>query len=234
MHTISSDQLLARLTGFLFLVTYATSIPAALVLYAPALTDRGFVLGEGFDRGLAWGALLEMVLIVANIGTALTLYPVLRRDSEVLSLAYVAARLTECGFIALGLVALMALNTLRLQGTGPDEALQVAAQSLVAVHDWTFRLGPGFVVGIGNGLILGALMWRTRLVPRWLSVLGLIGGPALIVTGSGVLLGIAQPAGPAQIIATIPEFFWELGLGLWLLIRGFTPSAFVEIGGCAD
>ena len=231
---MSTDQRLARLTGFLFLVTFATSIPAALVFYAPALTDTGFVLGEGFDRGLAWGALLEMVLIVANIGTALTLYPVLRRDSEVLSLAYVAARLTECGFIALGLVALMALNTLRLQGTGPDEALQVAAQSLVAVHDWTFRLGPGFVVGIGNGLILGVMMWRTGLVPRWLSILGLIGGPAIVVSGSAVLLGLAQPAGTAQALATIPEFFWELGLGLWLLIRGFRPSALAEIGRRAD
>ncbi len=234
MHTISSDQLLARLTGFLFLVTFATSIPAALVLYAPALTDPGFVLGGGFDRALAWGALLEMLLIVANVGTALTLYPVLRRDSEVLSLAFVAARLMESAFIAVGLVALMALNTLRMQATGPDEALQAVAQGLVAVHDWTFRLGPGFVVGIGNGLLLGVLMWRTRLVPRGLSVLGLIGGPALIVTGSGVLLGIAQPAGPAQIIATIPEFIWELGLGLWLLIRGFAPSALADLSPRAD
>jgi len=234
MHTISSDQLLARLTGFLFLVTFATSIPAALVLYAPALTDPGFVLGGGFDRALAWGALLEMLLIVANVGTALTLYPVLRRDSEVLSLAFVTARLMESAFIAVGLVALMALNTLRMQATGPDEALQAVAQGLVAVHDWTFRLGPGFVVGIGNGLLLGVLMWRTRLVPRGLSVLGLIGGPALIVTGSGVLLGIAQPAGPAQIIATIPEFIWELGLGLWLLIRGFAPSALADLSPRAD
>ena len=234
MQSTSSDQRLARLTGFLFLVTFATSIPAALIFYGPALTDPGFVLGDGFDQGVAWGALLEMGLIVANVGTALALYPVLRRDSEALSLAYVTARLTECGFIALGLVAMMALNTLRLQGTGPDEVLQVAAQSLVAVHDWTFRLGPGFVVGIGNGLILGALMWRTRLVPRGLAILGLIGGPAIILSGAAVLLGLAQPAGTLQIVATIPEFFWELGLGLWLLIRGFSPSALAEIGGRAD
>lgn len=234
MPTASHDQRLARLTGFLFLVTFATSIPAALVFYAPALSDPGFVLGGGFDRGLAWGALLEMLLIVANVGTALTLYPVLRRESEVLSLAYVAARLTESGFIALGLVALMALDTLRLQGASPDEALAVTAQALVAVHDWTFRLGPGFVVGIGNGLILGVLMWRTRLVPRGLALLGLIGGPAIILSGAAVLLGLAQPAGTLQIVATIPEFFWELGLGLWLLIRGFTPAALAAIGRRVD
>lgn len=233
MSTASHDQRLARLTGFLFLVTFATSIPAALVLYAPALSDPGFVLAGGFDRGLAWGALLEMLLIVANVGSALTLYPVLRRESEVLSLAYVAARLTESGFIALGLVALMALDTLRLQGAGADEALAVTAQALVAVHDWTFRLGPGFVVGIGNGLILGVLMWRTRLLPRGLVILGLIGGPAIILSGAAVLLGLAQPAGTLQIAATIPEFLWELGLGLLLLIRGFSPSALAEISGRA-
>lgn len=219
-------QRLARLTGFLFLVTYATSIPAFFVFYAPALDDPAFVLGEGFSRSVAFGALLEMVLIAANLGTALALYPVLRRSSQILASAFVAARIVESGFIAVGIVALMALNTLRAAPPAIDPgALTVVGAGLVAVHDWTFRLGPGVVVGVGNGLILGWMMWKARLVPRPLSSLGLIGGPALLIAGVAVMLGRIEAGSTAQIIATIPEFCWELFLGLWLLVRGFDRSA---------
>jgi hypothetical protein len=223
-------QLLARLTGLLFLATFVTSIPPVLVFYAPALNDPAFVLGGDFDPGVSWGALFELLLIAANIGTALTLYPVLRKYSEVLSLGYVAARLVECGFIAVGVIALMALNTLRLYaGDADQQMLLVAGQSLVAVHDWTFRLGPGVVVGIGNGLMLGYMMWKTRLVPRAMSLLGLIGGPALLAAGTAVLFGVIEAASAPQVIATIPEFFWELSLGVWLLAKGFDPAAVVAL-----
>ncbi len=224
------SQKLARLTGALFLITFATSIPPALSFYLPALNEPAFVLGGGFDSGVSLGAFLELLLIVANIGTALALYPILRKRFAVLSLGYVAARLTECGFIAVGIIALMALNTLRLQGAGADEgALMVAGQSLVAVHDWTFRLGPGFVVGIGNGLMLGYMMWKTRLVPRALSILGLVGGPALLLAGTAVLFGVIDAGSTAQVIATIPEFFWELSLGVWLLVKGFDSAALTAL-----
>ncbi len=223
-------QRLARMTGFLFLVTYATSIPPVLSLYVPALRDPAFVLGGGFDMSLSWGAFLELLLIVANIGTALTLYPILRKRFAVLSLGYVTARMVESGFIAVGIVALLALNTLRLEGAAGDAAaLTVAGQSLVAVHDWTFRLGPGVVVGIGNGLILGYMMWKTRLVPRGLSALGLVGGPALLAAGTAVLFGHIDIGSTAQVVATVPEFFWELSLGLWLLVKGFNPAALAAL-----
>ena len=226
LETYKQSQILARLTGALFLVTFATSIPALVVSYAPALSDPAFIVGGGFDTGVSMGALLELILIVANVGTALTLYPVLRKHSEVLSLGYVAARLTECGFIAVGIIALLALNTLRLHASDADPAmLVVIGQALVAIHDWTFRLGPGVIVGIGNGLILGYLMWKTRLVPRAMSILGLIGGPALLVAGIAVLFGSIEAGSTAQAIATVPEFFWELSLGVWLLLKGFDHAA---------
>ena len=228
-HTNGADrqsQILARLTGVLFLVTFATSIPALVLFYAPALSDPAFILGGGFDTGVSMGALLELILIVANVGTALTLYPVLRKHSEVLSLGYVTARLTECGFIAVGIIALMALNTLRLHASDADPAiLVVTGQALVAIHDWTFRLGPGVIVGIGNGLILGYLMWKTRLVPRAMSILGLIGGPALLVAGIAVMFGSIEAGSTPQAIATVPEFLWELSLGVWLLLKGFDRAA---------
>lgn len=221
-----SPQLLARITGILFIVTFAASIPPVVSMYAPVLSEPSYVLGSGSDTGLSWGALLELILIAANIGTAVALFPVLRRQNEALSLGYVAARLTECGFIAMGIVALLAVGTLRAGAAGMDQdALVAVGRALVAVHDWTFRLGPGVVVGVGNGLILGWLMWSSRLVPRGLSVLGLAGGPLILASGAAVLLGAIDAGSTPQAIATIPEFFWELGLGLWLTVRGFDSSA---------
>lgn len=222
-------QRLARLTGLMFLVTYATSIPPVLALYVPALNNPAFVLGGSFDRTVSWGALLELLLILSNIATALALYPVLKRRFPVLSLSFIAARLTESGFIAIGIVAILALNTLRLNGAADEASLAVAGQTLVAVHDWTFNLGPGVVVGVGNGLILGIMMWKTRLVPRVMSFLGLVGGPALLMAGTAVVLGYIEAGSPMQMLATIPEFFWELSLGLWLLVRGFNPKALSEL-----
>jgi hypothetical protein len=99
-----NPQTLARVTGVLFLITYVTSIPAALVLYVLVLTDPGYTTGPGgADSGVLLGAFLEMLLIIANIGTALALFPILKRQNEVLALGYVAARVVECVFIAIGI-----------------------------------------------------------------------------------------------------------------------------------
>lgn len=216
---------LGRLTGFFFLMTFVTSIPAVAIFYRSAITDPAFVLGGGFDVGVASGAVLELALILANIATALTVHRVIGRRFPLLSLAYIAARLVECGFIGVGIVALLALNTLRLGANGADPAmLMIAGQALVAIHAWTFRLGPGVVVGIGNGLILGVAMWRARLVPRGLSVLGIMGGPALVGAGVAVIFGRIEAGGMVQAILTLPEVLWEFGLGLWLLVKGFPRS----------
>ena len=127
---------------------------------------------------------MELLLIIANIGTALALFPILKRQNEALALGYVAARVIECTFIAIGIVSVLAVVTLRQDTAGADGASLVSiGQSLVAIHDWTFLLGPGFVVGIGNGLILGYLMYRSGLVPRRMAMLGLVGGPLVCASG---------------------------------------------------
>lgn len=226
----TDPQLLARLTGVLFLITYATSIPPVFAFYAPALSNPAYVLSGGADIGVSWGALLEVLLILANVGTALALFPILKRQNEVLALGFVTARLVESGFIAVGLLSLLALGTLRLEAAGADSgALLVVGKSLVAIHDWTFLLGPGFIVGIGNGLMLGYLMYTSRLVPRAMSVLGLVGGPVLCIAGIAVLLGIIEQGSMWQLIATVPEFFWELSLGIWLTVKGFNPGALAAL-----
>jgi hypothetical protein len=226
-----NPQTIARLTGVLFLITYITSIPAQLVLYVPVLTDPNYIVGSGADTSVRLGAFLEVILIISGIGTAVVVWPVLKRVNEILALGFVTARLVECAFIAVGLLSLLTVVTLRQAGAAGADAgsLLTVGESLVALHDWTFLLGPGFVVGIGNGLILGYLMYTSRLVPRSMAVLGLIAGPVLCAAGIAILFGVFEAGSVWQIIATIPEFLWELSLGIWLTVRGFNPSAVASL-----
>jgi hypothetical protein len=150
------------------------------------------------------------------------LFPILKRQNEILSLGYVTARIVECTFILVGILAVLMVVTLGQERSGADAG--AIAYALAAVKDWTFILGPGFVVGIGNGLLLGYLMFRSGLVPRPLAMLGLVGGPLICASGTAVMFGVFDQGGMGQGIATIPEFIWELGLGLWLTFKGFRPS----------
>jgi hypothetical protein len=218
---VATDQRTARIFGALFLITFITSIPA-LALYQPVLDDpAGYIAGAGHDNQIFFGVLLELLLIIANIGTAVIVFPILRRQNEVLSLGYVTARIVECTFIAAGIISVLGIVSLR-HDSPHASALAV---SLAAIKDWTFLLGPGFIVGWGNGLILGYLMYRSGLVPRRLAMLGLIGGPLIILSGIGVLFGVLDQGGAVQGLATIPEFLWELSLGIYPLVKGFNRCA---------
>src|SRR3954452_22444952 len=223
---MSTDQKRARWFGVLYLITFATSIPAAL-LYRPVLDNPvAYIAGAGHDKRILFGALLELLLLIANIGTAVVIVPIMRRFSEELAIGYLAARIIECTFILVGIVAVLGIVTLRNQVAGPAEG--TVAYTLAAIKDWTFLLGPGWVVGWGNGLILGYLMYRSGLVPPRAAWLGLIGGPLIIATGTAILLGGNQPSDTLralQGILTIPEFLWELFLGLYCALKGFRPSS---------
>jgi hypothetical protein len=230
-----NPQRIARVTGILFLVTYFTSIPAFFILYPPVLDDPRYIVGAGADASVSLGAFLEVLLIIANIGTAVVLWPVLKRVNEILALGYVTARVVESVFIAVGLLSLLSVVALRQGAVGADAGSLVAVgQSLVALHGWTFVLGPGFVVGVGNGLMLGYLMYRSGLVPRRIAMLGLIAGPLIIASGAAVVLGVIEAGGVLQTVAAIPEFFWELSLGIWLIVKGFNSSAVAALSADPD
>ncbi|HTI32849.1 MAG TPA: DUF4386 domain-containing protein [Miltoncostaea sp.] len=206
--------------GILFLITFIASIPA-LALFQPVLDDpAGWIAGSGGDGRIELGALLELVTILANIGSAIVLFPLLRRRDEALSLGYVGARVVECTFMAAGLVAVLAIVSLRTDDPGAG----TLAVSLAATKDWTFLLGPGVMSGLGTGLILGTLLYRARLLPRPMTMLGIIGGPLLAATGIAVLFGVIEAGGFVQSLATAPELLWELLLGLVLTFRGFAPA----------
>jgi hypothetical protein len=225
----SALRRIATVTGVLFVITYLTSIPPRLFLYAPVRTDANYIVGGGADTQVALGAFLELLLIIANIGTAVVLFPVLKRQDEGLALGYVGARLVECTFIAAGILSMLAIVQMRQgfagSGAGDAGALITVSSSLLAVYDLAFLLGPGFTVGVGNGLILGYLMYRSGLVPRGMAMLGLVGGPLIIASGTAVLFNAIEPESLPQVIATIPEFIWELSLGIYLIFKGFRHSA---------
>ena len=219
---------IATLTGWLWIATFVTSIPARFIFYAPVLDEPNYVTGAGADAWtlVATGAVLELFLIISNIGSAVVPFPILKRQNEAGALAYVTARVMECVFIAIGIVGMLAILTVRQDApSGTDAAL---GQGLEAVYEWSFRLGPGFIVGVGNGLILGWLMYTSGLVPRWMAMFGLIGGPLLCIAGILVIYDVIEAGGPLQGVMTIPEAIWELSLGIYLVVKGFRPSPILE------
>ena len=217
------DQKRARWFGVLYLITFVTSIPA-LLLYEPALRHPvAFAAGSGNVNNIYLGALLELGTILSNIGTAVVIVPIMRRRYEDLSIGYVTARIVESTFILVGIIAMLGIATLHNDSAGAAEA--TVAYTLAALKDWTFILGPGWMVGVGNGLLLGYMMYRTQLVPRPWPWLGLIGGPLIIISGTAVIFGGGHPSGSLQGLATIPEALWELFLGVYCTIWGFRRAA---------
>jgi hypothetical protein len=225
---VTSTRTIAFVTGVLFIITFITSIPAAFVFYPPLLDDPTYIISAGADMGVKLGALLEVILVVANVGTAVVLYPLIKRQNHIVAIGYVTARVMEGAMIAVGILSLLSVVTLRQDFAGvagaDAAALVPIGSALVAVHDWTFLLGPGFLAPLGNGILLGYLMYRSGLVPRGMAMLGLIGGPLLLVAFVGVLFGVFAQVSLPVAIATIPEFVWELSLGIYLTVKGFQPS----------
>ena len=217
---MDEDQRNARIFGVLFIITYLTSIPAVL-LFQPVLDDpAGYIAGRGNDTQIYLGAFLDFLLILANVGTAVVLYPIARRQNELLAIGFVAARIIESVFIAGGIIFVLGVVSLRQDS--PDAA--DLAVSLAQLKDWTFLFGPGLVVPVGNGLILGYLMYRSGLVPRRMTWLGLIGGPLLLIGNIGVLFDLWEQTSAAGLLVA-PEFFWELSLGIYAAVWGFRRDA---------
>jgi hypothetical protein len=214
----------ATIVGWLFIVTYVTSISAKIGFYPP-LFDGNYVTGPGQDSRVLWGAFAECILIIANIGTATALYTVVKHRYPNLGLSFIAARIMESVFIGVGILAVLTVVTLRQDYAAADEqsaaGLAAVGDAFLAMQEWTFNLGPQFVVGVGNGLILGWMMFRSGLVPRRLAVLGLIGGPLIVASGSAAVLGLIEPGGIIQNLSAAPEFFWELFFGIYLIVKGF-------------
>lgn len=216
----------ARLAGVLYLVTFV-SIPT-LVLYGPVKDHADFVLGVGSGTGLLWGALSEVVVGVAGIATAVVLFPVLKRQSETAALGMVAFRILETGLIFVGVSSLLSIVTLRtdVAGTaGTDTAaLLTVGHSQVAVYNWTFLLSQSLMPVLVD-LLLGYLLYRSRLVPRILPVIAFVGAPLLLASDIAVFFGAYAQVSALSALAALPVAAFEFAFGVRLIAKGFNPSS---------
>jgi hypothetical protein len=225
---MSQNRGTAVAVGVFFLITEVAAI-AGLLLYQPLLSDPDYVIGAGADNRVLLGGFFELVLVAAIVGTGVTLYPIVRNQSQSVALGYLCTRLLEAVVILVGIVGVLSAVTLRqdLAGTpGTDSAaLGAVGKSLVAIHDWTFLLGPNFLLG-ANSLLLAYLMYRSRLVPRLIAALGLIGGLLICVSATAVMFGLYEQVSTVGTVAALPVFAWEVSLAVYLIVKGFrSPPA---------
>jgi hypothetical protein len=211
----------ALVAGGFYLITFI-SIPT-LALYGPVKNHRDWILSSGGHTGVLVGGLLEVIVALAGIGTAVTLYPVVKRQNEGAALGFVTTRVVEAVMIFTGVISLVSLVTLRQNLGGANAAsLVTTGASHVAIYNWTFLLGQTLMPGI-NALLLGSLMFRSRLVPRVIPVIGLIGAPILIASVITALFRADHQIAVLAVIGTLPVAAWEFSLGVWLVVKGFRP-----------
>jgi len=217
----------ALVAGLFYLITFV-SIPT-LALYGTLKSDPTWILGSGSDSDVLVGTLLELTVALAGIGTAVALFPVVRRQSEAFAVGLVTTRVVEGAMIFSGVVSLLSLLTLQ-QGLGAaataadTSSLVTTGASLTASYNWAFTVGQSLMPGF-NALLLGTLLYRSRLVPRALPSLGLIGAPLLIGVTALTVLGVVEQYSELGALAAFPIATWEFSLGLWLTFKGFRKEA---------
>jgi hypothetical protein len=209
----------ALVAGLLYVITFV-SIPT-LVLYGPVLSDPNYIVGPGPDSAVIIGAILEVIVALAGVGTAVVLYPVVKRQNEAAALGFVGSRTLEGAAIVAGVVSLLSLVTLRQAGAGAGAL--ATGQALAASYNWFFLLGQS-LMPVVNALLLGSLLYRSRLVPRILPLVGLIGAPILLASDIAVLFGLWDRISAPSGLLALPIALWEFSLGVYLIVKGFKPS----------
>lgn len=214
----------ALAAGILYLVTFAASIPA-LALYGEVLDDPEFVLGVGSETAVVWGAVLEVICALACIGTAVAVYPVIKRHDETAAAGFVASRTLEAAMLFVGVLGLLSVVTLRqdLAGSADEGSLLSTSRALVAVHDWTFLLGPGVMPAV-NALCFATVLRRTGMVPRIIPTVGLVGAPVLLASSTATAFGVVDQVSAPALVAALPIAAWELAVGVHMAVKGFRPA----------
>jgi Domain of unknown function (DUF4386) len=219
----SNTRKLALAAGVLYLVTFAASLPT-LALKAPLVDHADWILGHGSDKGVIFACLLDFVCGVAGIASAVALYPITRRFSPTAAIGFVTSRTLEAAILVVGAISLMSIVTLRSNVVGGDTAsLLTTSRSLIAVHDWSFLFGPGFMPAI-NALFLATVMYRFRLVPRMIPLMGLVGAPLLFASGVATMFGGWSQSSSTAFLLALPIAAWEFSLGVYLTAKGIKRS----------
>jgi len=216
--TMGSLRKTSLLAGILYLLTFV-SIPT-LAIYGP-VKSANYILGAGPDTSAIIGGILEIIVALAGIGTAVILYPVLKKQDETTALGLVAARILESGTIFVGVAFLLSIVSLRQAGAGVNSL--ATSHALVALYDRIFLLGQSFMPAICD-MLLGFLLYKSCLVPRGLSLIGIVGGPILLIGYFAVLSGLIEQHAQLTGLFAIPVALFEFSLGIYLVVKGFRPS----------
>jgi hypothetical protein len=228
IQAINSSKLTARMVGALFILAAVTSI-IGLALYGVILKNPNYVIqGSVNEIQVAWGAFLETVLAFSLIGISVLMFPILKKHNESLALGYVCFRLLEATIIVIGIISLLSIITLNHEfakaATRDTSPFLTASKLLVAVHDWTFLFGPNLALGPST-LMMSYLLYRSKLVPRFIAVLGLVGGPLIFASAVLVMFGVYLQISVWGVIAALPVFAYEMSLAVWLMVKGFNAPA---------
>ena len=219
---------LALAGGVAYLVTFAASIPQ-LKLFADVIADpTGYISNPGSNAAVQWGSVLEFLTAASGVATAVILYPVTRRVSRTAAIGFVTSRVVEATMIMVGIVSILSVVTLQQHFAGAtgaqEQALGVTGEALVGMRQWTFLLGPTLMAGV-NDLLLGYLLYRSRLVPRAISTIGLVGGPISLMSASVIILGGWTQLSTVGVLLALPVAVFEFSVGVYLTVRGFRPAA---------
>jgi len=225
---------IALATGIAYLVTFAASIPQLKLFSAVIADPTRYIATPGGDAAVQWGSVLEFLTAASGVATAVLLYPITRRVSRSAAIALVTSRVVEAALIMVGVVAILTVLTLRQHLAGATgvqaQALGVTGESLVAMRQWTFLLGPGVMAGL-NDVLLGYLLYRSGLVPRAMAVIGLVGGPLILLSDLATILGVWGQVSTAGLVFGLPVAVFEFSVGVYLTVRGFRPAGLAALDG---
>jgi hypothetical protein len=222
MESNNTMRKVARAGGVFYILTFVFSIPT-LGLKEAVVDNPAWVLGNGSDTGVIWASLLDFLTALACIGTAVALWPVTKRYSKTLALGFVTTRTLEAAILSVGAISLLSIVSLKDAATGDAGAMVTTSSALLGIHDWSFLFGPGMMAAV-NALLLGTLMYRSGLVPRFIPALGLIGAPLLFASDMAVLFDVHEQVSSTALLMTLPIAAWELSLGVYLTFKGFKTA----------
>ncbi|ANE45845.1 hypothetical protein SY83_05480 [Paenibacillus swuensis] len=218
----------AKIVGALFILAAVSSIIAAFNLYRPILDDPDYLIqGAKHANQVILGALMELILVVSAVGTAATMFPLLRKYNETIALWHLCFRFLEAVIITIGVISVLSLVTLSREfvstGASDPATFQVSGTLLIAIHDWTFMLGPLFMLGI-NTIMYSYIFYKSKLVPRFISILGITGAALVFIYGLLVMFGVIEQVSAWGAILALPVATTEMILAVWLIVKGFNQS----------
>jgi hypothetical protein len=222
----------ANIVGILLILATVTAV-AGVLLYDPILNGPDYMInGTEHANQVVLGALMELILVVSAVGTATAMFPILRKYNETIALWHICFRFLEAMIITVGVISVLSLLTLSREfvaAGAPDIAsFQTSGIVLNAIHDWTFLLGPNFMLGI-NTLMYSFIFYKIKVVPRFISILGMIGATLIFTCALFVMFGVFTQLSVWGAILAIPVAAFEMILAVWLIVKGFNRSALASL-----